>query len=178
MIDPKIKFQAGKGYFVRLAASEGVVQKGAPVTASSFIISLTNNWNLIGNPFNDQTNPTIAAGNIDLTNSALVTYSYTTANGAIRTNVPLATAVADGAVQRFAYFYTGSANGSQYVATGILQGYNGYWFRAYVPRRNDADISGLQYREVAPRTCRWQSRASTRRSLVSNSTRCQGCGLL
>ena len=131
-ISRNIKLQAGKGYFVRFGASAGIVQRGAPVTSATFIVSLTNNWNLIGNPFNDQTNPTTAAADLDISNPAQVTFSYTV-NGVQQNNVALTQAVLDNAVQKTAYYYTGSSNGSQYIQSGILQGYNGYWFRAYVP---------------------------------------------
>jgi hypothetical protein len=133
VISRNIKPQAGKGYFMRFGASAGVVQRGAPVTSDTFTISLTNNWNLIGNPFNDRSNPTTAAADIDLSNGSLVTYSYTTTGGVTQTNVPLSQAIFDNAVQKTAYFFTGSKNGSQYIQSSLLQGYNGYWFRAFIP---------------------------------------------
>ena len=130
-ISKTIPLRLGKGYFVRLGAQTAINAQGTPTNNSSFTVDLQANWNLIGHPFSNQTNPSDPAASIDI-NGTGVTYSYV-ANGVQRTNVTLAQAVNDGAVQSVAYGYSGSTVGNQYNQTTILAQWSGYWFRAFVP---------------------------------------------
>jgi hypothetical protein len=146
-VSPDIPLRLGKGYFVRFGAVTAPVTQGVITQGSSYTISLTNGWNLIGHPFSNQQNPSDPAADIDIS-SNLATYSYTAPNGTPRTDVPLEQAVSDGAVQGLLYSYTGSNAGSAYVQSTLLRPWIGYWFRTFVPVQMTLRYPGAANRSV------------------------------
>jgi hypothetical protein len=130
---PLVPIRVGKGYFVRFGSLAAVNPQvpGARVTTPQYTVSLVAGWNLIGNPFANQTDPTKSAADLLLTNPQQATFTYTAPNGTSRVNASFDTAVTDGAVQRSAYEYI-SQTGS-YVQRTALQPYIGYWFKTAVP---------------------------------------------
>jgi hypothetical protein len=139
-ISPDIRFQVGRGYFVRFGATATVVTPGGPTPGlgGTFNLNLPYaGWHIIGNPFD----PT-QVGDLDL--SAIRVVEPTDYNGDGRTTYTMAEAVRAGAggtengtaialVRDVVYRYTGSNSGSQYVLENRLQPWLGYWFRTFRP---------------------------------------------
>ena len=148
-INKNIPLRLGKGYFVKFPITVAVNALGTALTSNTFTIDLLNGWNLIGHPFSSQTNPSDPAAAINLASGDLVTFSYTApTTNQQRVNVPLAAAVADGAVQNTAFSYPGSGSGGGYRQASVLTPWLGYWFRAYVPVQMTLKYPGAGSRAV------------------------------
>ncbi|MDX1934073.1 MAG: carboxypeptidase regulatory-like domain-containing protein [Capsulimonadales bacterium] len=145
---PDLRLRLGKGYFVRFGDQAAIATSGAPTQATSFRIDLSRGWNLIGHPFSNQVNPSDPAADIDISAPSIVTYSYVTVTGVQRTEVSLAQAVSDNALQGVLYNYTGSENGSLYQPGSRLKQWFGYWIRAFVPVRMTLRYPGTGTRAV------------------------------
>jgi len=121
-IAANIPVAVGKGYFVNFGAISSVLSGGKPNPAATVTLTLTNGWNLIGNPFTDPSNLNAPAPDLDLNQNATITDEK-------GVTYNLADATARGLVRGVAFSYTGSNANSQYVQSGVLRPWFGYWFR-------------------------------------------------
>ncbi len=121
-IAANIPVALGKGYFVNFGSISSVLGSGRPNPAPTATITLTNGWNLIGNPFTDPSNLNSPAPDLDLNQYATITDER-------GVTYSLKDATARGLVRGVAFSYTGSNANSQYVQSGILRAWFGYWFR-------------------------------------------------
>jgi Tol biopolymer transport system component len=160
----------GKGYFVQFGGVTSVSRTGNGLVQPTRQISLAPGWNLIGHPFVSRASATTPAPDLDINQNATVTDE----SGA---TYPMEEAIRRGLVSGKLFTYTGSTNGSQYVQTGLIKPWLGYWFRNTNPTGRPITLN-LNYPETRAVRVGQQPKTLTRaqvdtivtRSIVSKGT--------